>query len=136
MQSQRRSEIFNQQPHTFLSCVLLSKTQVCRKNMQNLHVHKKSHIACFGKKWKTYTNIASLRTYSKKTTFWTFRCPKMCFGAWECFGVSKNSSIYLPFCEFSIILVWSVIKVDRIYVINKMALAVFHKQLYKKPKYV
>ena len=28
------------------------RTAVFRKNMQNLHVHQKSHIACFGKKVK------------------------------------------------------------------------------------
>ena len=45
-------------------------------------------------------------------------------------GVQK-SSIYLPFWTFSMNLGWSVVKVDRIYGIFDMALALFHKQLYK-----
>ena len=56
------------------------------------------------------------------------RPKKIGFGAWGrfcMFSLSKKSSIYLQFCEFSIKLVWSVIKIDRIYAINNMALAVF-----------
>ncbi len=75
----------------------------------------------------------------KKSKLWIWfsdfsdsRPKKIGFGAWGRFWqfyMSKKSSIYLQFCEFSINLVWSVIKVDRIYVLVNMALALFHKHL-------
>ena len=57
---------------------------------------------------------------------------KIVFLAWGRFCMFLRS-IILPMClqffKFSINLVWSVIKVDRIYVPVNMALAIFHKQL-------
>ena len=55
--------------------------------------------------------------------------PKYVFWGMGTFWGVQKSSIYLPCCEFYISLLWPVIKVDRIYVINNMALALFQKQL-------
>ena len=53
----------------------------------------------------------------------------MCFGAWGRFCMSNNLPICLPICKSSTNPVWSMTKVDRIYVPVNMALALFHKHL-------
>ena len=50
----------------------LGKTLVFRKNMQNLHVHKKSHIEYFGKKVKNYNQHCFVAHIVKKIDFLNF----------------------------------------------------------------
>ena len=72
-----------------------------------------------------------IQIWNMVSRFFRFQSQNMCFGAWERFGVSKKSLIYVSFWFCPIKLGWSVIKVDRIYVIFNMALAVFLKKSYK-----
>ena len=60
--------------------------------MQNLHVHQKSHIACFGKKVKNYhQHCFAAHIFKKKSLFELFElldAQKIGFGAWGRFSIS------------------------------------------------
>ena len=62
----RSRRLCTQQPHTFVSSSFFGK------NMKNLHVHKKSYIACFEKNKKLTPTLLRCASISKKTTFSTF----------------------------------------------------------------
>ena len=86
------------------------KTWVIMKNMQNLHVRKKSHMAYFWKKNNKLSH-ALLRCahYQTNPLFELLDAQNMCFGArgrfWT-FFIAKKSSIYLQYWQFSINLLW------------------------------
>ena len=83
----------------------------------------KFHIfSNFSKKIIWFSDFSDSRP--KKIGFWVWG--RFCLFCW-----SKKLPICLQYWQLSINVVWSVIKVDRIYVIINMALALFHKQLYK-----
>ena len=107
-------------------------TAVFRKNLQNLHFHQKSHIACFGKKIKKshqHCFVAHIVNKSTSWTFLTFRCPKNVFWGLGTFWHVQKIIDLFTFFYFSMNLLWSMIKVDRIYLPVDMALALVHKHL-------
>ena len=57
--------------------------------------------------------------------------PENCFWAWGRFGMSNNLPICLPICKCSTNSLWSSTKVDRTYLPINMAVAFFHKHLWK-----
>ena len=120
----------------FLQCFwILSQIGVASdRNLMSSFEKRYSHSA---QKFREQISGISQSFQILEPGFQIFQIPypiEMCFGAQGPFWLFSMSNI-LPICltywQFSINLLWSVIKVDRIYLPVNMALALFHKHLHK-----